>query len=100
MTISEWKDKARELFFEKGYSIRKISEEINISRRSISKHLNSLQGYKEEHNNRKALNKEKRKEYKNNWDKKNRPNRYTTITADTMKKEHEKAVSILSHEKY
>ena len=42
----------------------------------------------------------RRMEYKRNWDRKNRPNRYSVINGETIQREHDTAAMILSREKY
>ncbi|OUQ56344.1 hypothetical protein B5E58_10880 [Tyzzerella sp. An114] len=95
-----WREQAEALFFIDKKSIKEISVEIGVSRKSISKYLNSLTTYNDERNYRKIINQKKRKEYKRNWDSENRANRYSVIDKDTIKREHIMAVSILSREKY
>lgn len=100
MTMEEWQAKAKKMYFEDKLNIHEISLKIGITRRSISKYLNQQSGYKEEFQRRKAANKENRRDYKRNWDRKNRPGRYMNVTGDTLRREHDVAAIILSHEKY
>lgn len=83
-----------------GKSIVDIEDEIGVSRKSISAHLRSRPAYDLERNRRKAANAESRTEYKREWDRKNRPFSPGPVTQDTIRREHEMAVAILSREKY
>ena len=100
MNYDDWKSKAIELYFDRKFNIQEISHTLGVSRKSVSKHLRLQPEYAPENEKRKATVKENRKEYKRNWDRKNRPGRYSTVTGDTMRREHDVAVIILSHEKY
>lgn len=95
-----WKTEAIRCFFDKKLNIQEISDVLKISRKSVAKHLKDQPGYVAEKEQRKINNAKKRKEYKRNWDRDNRPSRYSLVSGDTMRREHELAVSILSHEKY
>ena len=57
--------------------------------------------YKAEHEKekRKIAGRAKRKEYKRQWDRDNR-SKSDTVTAESMRREHDVAAMILSHEKY
>lgn len=98
--MNNWKERAEVLFFKDKLNINRISEKLGVSRKSISKYLGSREGYQEERENRKQLNSEKRREYKREWDRKNRNTLPRNITADDLKRDHETAVKILSAEKY
>lgn len=93
----DWKAYAEKMYFE-GSSINDIAAEIEKSRQAVSGYLKSLPGFKEEKERRKMENREKRREYKRV---KNKQYRIPMeITADTIKREHDIAVMLLSHERY
>lgn len=94
----EWKEQASEMYFTDGKSINDISDKTGKSRQTISGYLKTLSGFAEEKARRKKVNQGKRKEYKRI---KNREYRNPmAVTADTMRREHDIAAMLLSHEKY
>lgn len=97
----DWRKEASRLFFEERKSIVEIAMIIGISRKSISTYLQEVPGYSEERQRRKAENSKNRKEYQKTWDRKNRSGgRYTSISSDTMRREHDLAALILSRERH
>lgn len=94
-----WREQVRHLFFDCKKSIVEIEGIVGISRKSISGYLRQLPGYQRERERRKLENKERRPEYKRQWERKHR---FTggAVTAETIRREHETAVAILSREKY
>lgn len=93
----EWKDNAARMYFD-GSPINDIAIETGKSRQSVSGYLKTLPGFTGEKKRRKEANREKRKEYKRA---KNRQYRIPMeINADTMKREHDIAAMLLSHERY
>ena len=98
MKKTDWKQEAASLFFRQGKSLVEIADLTGVSRKTLSFYLQTLPGYTAERERRKQENRRKRKEYQREWDRKNR--RYTTVNAETMRREHELAVLILSREKY
>lgn len=95
-----WKKKAEALFFVEKRGVVEISKIMGISRKSISVHLKTVDGFLKEKETRKKENAKKRKESKRNWDRTNRPNRYSGVNGDTLRREHDTAALILSREKY
>ena len=95
-----WKKRTEELFFKDKKSIKEISEMIGISRQSISGYLKQHPDYQKERSERKVRNAANRKEYKKEKNRQYREDYRSTVTAETMKREHELAVMLLSHEKY
>lgn len=95
-----WKERAKALFFIEKMKINEIAHITGISRKSISKYIHSLPEYEKEAEARSKDSEAKRKEYKRNWDRKNRPNRYSVINGETIRREHDMAAAILSREKY
>lgn len=94
----DWRGAAREQFFERQKSIEEIARITGISRQSISGYLKRLPGYREERNRRKEQNTAARKVYKRE---KNREYRAMgSVTAETIRREHDVAALILSREKY
>ena len=86
--MKDWKDKAYEMFFSDGLEINEIAILLEKSRRSIQGYLSTCEVYEQ-----------KRKEYKRQWDRDNR-SKSDTVTAESMRREHDIAAMILSHEKY
>lgn len=94
----DWKEQAAEMYFSNSSSINDISAKTGKSRQAVSGYLKTLPGFEDEKARRKKLNQDRRKEYKRM---KNREYRIPMgITVDTMKREHDIAAMILSHEKY
>ena len=56
--------------------------------------------YKQEKEQRKKANRQKRKEYQKQWDRQNRADRYTNISGESIRREHDIAAMILSAERY
>lgn len=96
----DWKERARQLFFDEKKNINQIAEETGISRQSISGYLKTLPGYEEEKEARKSGNRLRRKEYKREKNRQYREEYRSRVTAETMRREHDIAVMLLSHEKY
>lgn len=95
-----WRTAAEKLFFEQKKSINEVSKETGVSRQSVSGYLKMLPGYQEERKKRKADNAVKRKEYKREKNRQYREDYRNKVTSETIKREHDMAVMILSHEKY
>lgn len=95
----DWKERAEALFYVEKKNITEIEALLGISRKTLSVHLSSTDGYREERERRKRENAVGRKEYKREWDRKNR---FTgnVINAETIRREHDVAAVILSREKY
>ena len=101
MEKTDWKKEAIKLFFEEKKSIVEIAMKVGVSRKSISTYLQEVPGYSEERQRRKEENGKNRKEYQREWDRKNRSgSRYTSISSDTMRREHDLAALILSRERH
>ena len=98
--FKSWKEQAKALFFIEKLKIGEISEITGISRKSVSKYIHSLKEYQNEAERRSKDSVSKRKEYERRWDRKNRPNRYSVVDGDTIRREHDVAAAILSREKY
>lgn len=97
-----WKEQAEALFFVEHLSIQDIANRVKKNRRYVSKALKESEkySYEEERERRKRQTAESRKEYKRDWDRANRQNLSYKVTAETMRREHDIAAAILSHEKY
>ncbi len=98
--MEEWKAQAFALFFIEHMNINTIAEIVKRRRETVSRHLCGCEGYKAEMAFRKVQSKEQRKDYQDNWDKENRPERYRHINGETLRAEHELAVRILSKERF
>lgn len=94
----DWKKRAEALFFVDGIKIGEISEALGVSRRSISAHLNSVEGYRAKRGRTKTNTEESRREYQRNWDREHRP--YRAISDDMLRTEHDLAALILSRERH
>ncbi len=97
--MADWKTAAEESFFRDHKSIQEISEETGISRQSISAYLKALPGYRKERERRKTENAARRKDYKTQWNREHRMAYAMKVTPETMKREHEIAAMLLSHER-
>lgn len=98
--MESWKKEAEKLFFDEKRSINEISKLTGISRQSISVFLNTHEDYVKERERRKTENAKKRKVYKREKNRQYREDFKSTVTAETIRREHELAVMLLSHEKY
>lgn len=96
----DWRLGAKGLFFVDKKSIAEISRIIGVSRQSVYAYLKTLTGYTAERERRRNENAEKRALCRRQWDRANRPERYSSITAETIRQEHETAVRILSRDRY
>ncbi|MDD3137703.1 MAG: hypothetical protein PHX08_01860 [Lachnospiraceae bacterium] len=97
--MTGWKEQAKHLFFDLNYTIIQVADEIKISRQTVSGFLKTLPEYEDEIRTRKEKSKNNRKEYKKEKNREYRCQR-SAVTQETMRREHEVAVMILSHEKY
>lgn len=97
--MKSWKEKAEEMFFNDGLEINEIAILLEKSRRSIQGYLSTCESYEHEKEKRKIAGRAKRKEYKRQWDRDNR-SKSDTVTAESMRREHDIAAMILSHEKH
>lgn len=98
--MAGWKEQAAALFFDGKKNINQISDELHVSRQSVSGHLKTLPGYEEEKEARKIANRARRREYKREKNRQYREEYRSRVTAETMRREHDIAVMLLSHEKY
>lgn len=97
----DWKGQAEALFFIEHMSVNDICVILQKTRKYVSAHLQNCEDYEKEKEFRKSLNAGKRKEYKREWDRNNRRTFYPgNVTADTMRREHDVAVRVLSSERY
>ena len=97
--MENWRKKAEEMFFNDGLEINEISILLDKSMRSIQGYLSTCTAYEHEKEKRSTAKREKRKEYKRQWDRDKRT-RGDTVTAESIRREHDIAAMILSHEKY
>lgn len=100
-----WKEEAGEMFFQGHMAINQISEKLGVSRQSISAHLKSVPGFREEKEARKLANGIRRREYKRGKNQEYRADRKGSgltggITAETIRREHDLAALELSRERY
>ena len=95
----DWKEKTARLFFLEGKGIGQIAEETGISRQSVSAYLKSCPGFAEEKERRKTASQMRRSAYKREKNREYREAYSMRVTPDTMRREHEIAVMLLSHER-
>ncbi len=97
--VSGWKQTAQELFFDSGCSVVQIAAYTGVSRQSVAAYLKGCAGYDAERGRRREASAAARKEYKKA---KNREYRAAdqSVTAETMRREHDTAAMILSRERY
>lgn len=98
----DWREQAEALFFVEHLSIKDISAIVRKNRRYVSEAIKASEAYdyKSEYAWRKEQSRAKRKEYKREWDRKNRSPSMGTVTAETLRREHDIAAKVLSYEKY
>ncbi len=97
-----WKIQAETLFFKEHRKINDICPAVGRTRKYVSAHLQGCAGYAEEKRYREKRQEEKRRRYRREWDRTNRGCRTADgpVTAETMRREHDVAVRILSSERY
>lgn len=100
--ITDWKEQAEALFFVDHLTITEIASVVKKNRRYVSEAIkaSTKYNYKKEYAWRKEQSKAKRKEYQREWDRKNRTPSMGEVTAKTIRREHDIAAAVLSHEKY
>lgn len=98
--MKSWKEEAREYYFDSHMSINDIAAYTGVSRQSISAFLKTCDGFREEKERRRDDNRERRRAYKRDKARQYRKAVPMQVTGETLRREHEIAVSILSHEKY
>ena len=98
----DWREQAEALFFVDHLSIKEIAEIVQKHRRHVSDAIkaSTRYNYQKEYDWRKEQSKKKRKEYQREWDRQNRTPQMGEVTAETIRREHDMAVAVLSHEKY
>lgn len=97
--MEDWKKEAYYLYFEEGLGVGEAAARIGISRQSVSAYLKACPGFAEEKERRKAGNKIKRKAYKKEKNREYRNNYRMQITQETIRREHDIAAMLLSHER-
>lgn len=98
--MKNWKELAKEYYFDSHLSIKDIAAMTDVSRQSISGYLKTLPEFPKEKDRRKKQNAAKRKDYKKVKNREYRSAAQLPITAETMKREHDLAALELSHEIY
>lgn len=97
--LVDYRKKAYEMFFNEHKKIIEIAEILGKNRKTISTFLSTQDGFIEEKDRRKLGNKQIRKEYKADWEKRNRKNT-GTIDAEILKRQHRIDVAVLSADRY
>lgn len=94
--VESWNEKALSLYTE-GKKINEIATELNLSRKTVSKYINSLpcSTLEETKNIRKSINLNRRKEQKKAY-----RDRTSEVQKARLKRQHEIDVMVLSSEKY
>ena len=82
-----------------GKGIGQIAEETGISRQSVSAYFKSCPCFAEEKERRKTASQMRRRAYKREKNREYREAYSMRVTPDTMRREHEIAVMLLSHER-
>ncbi len=97
----DWKQRAFEMYYGKHMDIVDISKAVGISRQHVSKYLQEFTQFRVEKEWRKKQNCIKRHENKKQWDRERRK-RFTVpaVDSESVRREHEEAVRVLSHDKY
>jgi len=90
-----WQQQAYALFFIDGQRISVIAAAIGKSRETVSRFITSCPEYTGEMQARRDIASARRKEYQKDWDRLNRP-----PCAESMRREHDIAVKILSRERF
>jgi IS30 family transposase len=94
-----WKQQAEALFFTDHAGITEIAKTVNKARETVSRHLVKCEAYDQEMTLRRARREKQRKDYQRQWDRDNRSGRYSAVNGESMKREHEIAVMVLSRER-
>ena len=95
----DWHRQAEALYFEEHLRVTEVCRIVGKTRKYVSPFLQSCERYEEEQVWRKEEAARKRREYQRQWDRDNRA--YVgTVTADTMRREHDLAALELSREIY
>ena len=97
--MDDWKKEACRLYFEEGLGVGETAARVGMSRQSVSACLKACPGFGEEKERRKAGNKIKRKAYKKEKNREYRNNYRMQVTQETMRREHDIAAMLLSHER-
>lgn len=97
--MEDWRERAYRLYFKDGLGIGETAESIGVSRQSVSAYLKACPDFAREKERRKIRNKERRKVYKKEKNQEYRRNYSMQVTAETMRREHEIAAMLLSHER-
>lgn len=97
--MEDWKKRAEELYFEEKKSMQDTAAAVGVSRQSVSAYLKNLPRFAQEKQRRKDENRTKRQEYKREMNRKYREEYRMRVTPETMKREHDIAVMLLSHER-
>lgn len=89
----DWKEEAAFLY-KNNIKVKDIAKALNLSRKTVSKFLNSLSGTDELKKARKEISRIKRQIYKKNYAKNNE------AIAHMLKRQHEIDVRVLSSERF
>ncbi len=97
----DWKQCVFEMYFGKHMEIVDISRAVGRSRQHVSRYLRQFTQFAVEKEWRKKQNRIKRNESKKQWDREHRK-RFTVpaVDSESLRREHDEAVRVLSHEKY
>lgn len=98
--MTDWRAETRRHYFLNQLNINQVAELVGKSRKTVSKYLATLNCFEMEKERRKNANAERRKDYKRDWDRKNRNTINMRPSGDTLRREHELAVQELSRERY
>ena len=100
MTQPDWKAQAETLFFDQHQKIKAIAAALGKSTVSVSKHLNSLPRYQATRTQRQQDKPNRTDYFREQKQRKRKEQAAGHVPYETIKREHEIAVRILSSEKY
>ena len=96
-----WREEAEHYYFECHWTYNEIEIQIGVSRKSIAEYIKTCPKFTDEITHRQEDQKEFRKAYQREWDRKHRKMSIPMgVTEDTLRREHDQAVKELSLERY
>ena len=96
-----WRGEAEHYYFECHWTFNEIEKQIGVSRKSIAAFIKICPKYADEIIYRQEAQRETRKAYQRDWDRKNRRMSIPMgVTEETLRREHDQAVKELSLERY
>lgn len=96
---NDWRLQAEALYFQEHLRLQEVCRLVGKTRKYVTAHLQACEGYEAEQEWRRVESAKKRREYQRQWDRDNRAYS-SSVTADTMRREHDMAALELSREIY